>query len=109
LLNNEWELGVSIGPQFGTADYHDVYYGVDEEFATADREAYQSDSGYTGARAQLSFKNKGKKNGLLFFLRYDNIDGATFEDSPLVETNDNLTAGFVYSRTVFKSKRLVNP
>jgi len=105
-LESQWELGVSVGPQFGTEDFHDIYYGVGEEFATATRNAYDAESGYSGARAQVSLKAKKGDNTVLLFLRYDNIEGAVFDDSPLVETDENLTVGLLYSRNVFKSKAL---
>ena len=108
LLKNKWRFGATVGPQFGNADYHDVFYGVDNKHATADRNAFETSSGYSGSRLQLTMNTKNQKRFILWFLRYENIAGASFDDSPLVETNDNLTVGFLYTHIFFQSKTLVN-
>ena len=103
-----WRIGTSVYAQYGSQEYNEIYYGVDEQFATSTRSAYEADGGYSGARLQLALTSKTPKNLLVFFLRYDNISGAVFDDSPLVETDDNLTVGFLYSRYVLKSKTMVD-
>lgn len=102
-----WRAGLAIGPQFGSRDYQNTYYGVDQEFATAARPAYQADSGYSGSRLLLSLRSKNKDRLWVWFARYDSISGATFEDSPLVETSGGLSLGVIYSRFLFKSKQTV--
>ncbi|MBX2867288.1 MAG: MipA/OmpV family protein [Acidiferrobacterales bacterium] len=102
-----WRLGLSAGPQLGTSDYHAVYYGVDEAFVTADREAYDPDGGLTGYRFLATFTSKTPKRITSWFLRYENLSGAAIEDSPLVEQSDGWTVGFIYSVLLFKSKKLV--
>ncbi len=106
--DNSWIAGVSLGPQFGNADYHDIYYSVGAADATQNRDAYKADSGYSGSRLQLTMKSNNSKRLLLGFLRYENIDGATFADSPMVETKENLIVGFLYSHYFFKSKERVH-
>lgn len=106
--DNSWVAGVSLGPQFGNSDYHDIYYGVGAADVTSNRAAYSTDSGYSGSRLQLTLKSNNRKRLLLGFLRYENIDGATFDDSPMVETNENLVVGFLYSHYFFKSKQRVH-
>ncbi len=105
--DKSWIAGASIGPQFGNADYHDIYYGVGADDATQNRSAYETDSGYSGSRLQLTLKSNNSKRLLLGFLRYENINGATFDNSPLVETDHNLVVGFLYSHYFFKSKTRV--
>lgn len=102
--NTPWRTGLSVGPQFGDSDFHAIYYGVEQEFATTNRPEYNAGGGYSGARALLTLTSKSRKRLLAMFLRYDNISGATFDDSPLVETNHNVTFGFIYSHYLFKSK-----
>ena len=108
LLDQAWTFGAALGPQFGTSDYNNVYYGVDEEFANDFRPAYQSDGGYAGARGLLTLKNQNKKGLFVLFARYDDISGAEFEDSPLVETSGGLSVGILYSRFIWKSQTTVN-
>jgi len=107
LANQAWTFGAALGPQFGTSDYNNVYYGVDEEFATEFRPAYQSGGGYAGTRGLLTLKNQNKKGLFVLFARYDDINGAKFEDSPLVETSGGLSIGVLYSRFIWKSKTTV--
>lgn len=103
-----WRFGAAFGPSFGSGDYNNVYYGVDPEFATLTRAAYQADGGYSGARTLLTLKSQNAKRLMVWFLRYDNISGAEFEDSPLVENSGGLSAGFVYSHFFWKSETLIS-
>ena len=102
-----WRAGVALGPQFGTREYQNVYYGVDEAFATDTRPAYESSSGYSGSRLLMTLRSKDTDRLWVWFIRYENISGASFEDSPLVETNDGLSAGVIFSKFIFKSKKTV--
>lgn len=102
-----WRAGVALGPQFATHKYQNIYYGVDEEFANANRSAYRADSGYAGSRLLLTMRSRNKDRVWVWFLRYENIDGAEFDDSPLVETNLGTSVGLIYSRFLFKSKKTV--
>ena len=109
LANAPWRLGASLAAQFGSEYYHGIYYRVDPRYARLGRPAYQASSGYGGARLQLSLTSKTDKHLWVLFARYDAIDGAVFVDSPLVETQHNITLGFLYSRYLFKSKTMVAP
>lgn len=102
-----WRAGVALGPQFGTRDYQNVYYGVAPEYATDDRPAYTASSGYSGSRLLMTLRSKNQDRLWVWFLRYEDISGASFEDSPLVETNSGLSLGIIYSRFLFKSKRMI--
>ncbi len=102
-----WRFNASFGPQFADSEYNNIFYGVEPQFATTERTAFDADSGFAGTRSTLSLVSKNRKRLIVFFLRYDNISGAVFDDSPLVETKDNLTAGFIYSYYLFKSKQKV--
>lgn len=103
----QWRAGMAIGPQFGTRDYQNLYYGVAPEFATNTRPAYQADSGYSGSRLLLSLRSNDKDRLWVWFVSYESISGASFEDSPLVETNDGLSLGLIFSKYLFKSKKTV--
>lgn len=106
-LGTSWKLGASLSAQFGDHKYNAIYYSVAPEFATTNRSAYEADSGYAGSRLQLALTSKTPKNLLVTFLRYDNINGAVYDDSPLVETDDNVTIGFLYSHYLFQSKTML--
>lgn len=103
-----WRFGSAFGPSFGSSEYNNIFYGVDAEFATEAREQYQSDGGYAGTRTLLTLKSQNAKRLLVCFIRYDDISGAKFEDSPLVSNSSGVSAGFIYSHFFWKSKRTVN-
>ncbi len=100
-----WRLGLSAGLEFADEQLHDFYYQVDPQFATPTRPAFDADAGFGGTRFIATLISRTRKSWLSLFARYDRLDGATFEDSPLVERSDGLTLGFVYSRIIARSKR----
>lgn len=102
-----WRGRFSLGASFASSDFHDLYYGVSERFATDERQQYRADGGFSGLRAQVSFRSINRKRLWLGFLRFDDIAGATFNDSPLVETTGGVTVGFIYSRMFWRSKVMV--
>ena len=102
-----WRAGVALGPQFGSKDYQNLYYGVDDAFATDTRPSYSADSGYAGSRLLMTLRSQNRERLWVWFVRYENISGATFDDSPLVETNNGLSIGLIFSKFLFKSKQTV--
>lgn len=107
-LGDPWRLGLSLGPQFGSSEYHDQYYGVNGEFATATRPAYAADGGLSAYRFLLTFTSKTPRRITSWFFRAENLSGSVVEDSPLVETDSSFTVGVIYSFLVYKSKRYVD-
>ena len=84
---------LSGGLRFATEDYNDYYYGVDPAFATPIRPAYDADQGYGGLFIDV-LANWRTDNLIYFaFVRYQNLTGATFENSPLVEQDDYFFIG----------------
>ncbi len=102
-----WDFGLSIGPIFGDATYHNYYYQVDQAFATPDRPAYSAQAGYGGIQCALSLSKQFKKVLIGGFLRAESLQGAVFSDSPLVKTNTSFLAGLYFYWTFMKSKTLV--
>jgi outer membrane protein len=91
-----WRYSASIGPIFANSRYNDYFYEVNPEFVTPERAEYHADSGYGGSRVTLSVKRHAQKYMIGAFARYDNLDGAVFQDSPLVETRDYFVFGLVF-------------
>jgi outer membrane scaffolding protein for murein synthesis (MipA/OmpV family) len=92
-----WRYNASVGPVFANSRYHDYFYQVDPEFVTPQRPEYHADSGYGGSRVTLSVTRHAQKFMIGAFARYDNLDGAVFEDSPLVETREYFVFGMVFA------------
>jgi outer membrane scaffolding protein for murein synthesis (MipA/OmpV family) len=87
---------LSAGPIFANSRYHDYFYEVDPEFVTPERPEYHPDSGYSGSRVTLSVTRHFRRYMIGAFARYDDLNGAVFEDSPLVETSDYFIFGVVF-------------
>ena len=95
-LPGKGNLGFLAGPLFADQRYHQYFYGVAPEFATAGRPAYEAPGGYAGWRATTAFSR-----------RYDNLHGAQFAPSPLVRKETTVTAGFGISWIFATSSQLV--
>ena len=105
--NRQRSIGVTLsaGPIFATNRYHDHFYTVEPRFARTDRPAFDAAGGYSGARANLILATQYHDYRLGFFLLYDNLSGADFTASPLVETKDALIVGLGFSYRIWQSDR----
>jgi len=88
-----WNLGMLAGPLFGDKRQNDYYYTVAPQYATADRPAYEAKAGYAGMQYLVALSKRFSSYWVGGFVRYDNLSGATFEDSPLVRQKDYVAAG----------------
>ncbi len=88
-----WNLGLLAGPVFGNERQNSYYYSVAPQYVTVDRPAYQASSGYAGMQYTMGFSKRFPKFWVGTFLRYDNLSGAVFEDSPLVKQKDYFAGG----------------
>lgn len=107
LVDRRWRLGLSAGLEFGSDEYHDYFYGVDDTFVTPTRPAYDAEGGYGGTRFIATMQGRTRKTWISLFARYDRVDNAVFNDSPLVVRNGGLTAGFILTWFVAQSKKIV--
>lgn len=102
-----WRLGLTGGIELGSDELHDYFYSVAPRFQTAARPRFDADGGYAGTRFTLGAQGRRGNNWIGAFLRYDNVGGAVFEDSPLVRREGNFAAGVVVGWFVAQSKRMV--
>jgi len=100
-----WESAISIGPTWASEEYHDYFYEVAPEYATANRPTYDAKAGYSGSRITFTISRRFDRIWFGFFAKYDNLNNATFIDSPLVKQNDSWMAGFALSWVFKKSKQ----
>jgi len=103
-----WGAGLSLGPLFGNGKYHNYYYAVDPQYATATRPAYSASGGYSGTLALASLSRRFNRIWMGGFIRYDNLSGAKFEDSPLLETDHSLMAGIAIAWIFKRSSRTLS-
>jgi outer membrane protein len=101
------DLGVSLGPMFADSGYHDYYYTVEPGYATAWRPAYDADGGYSGSTLTVGLSKSYKQLRFNAFVSADFLDGAVFDDSPLVKTRTSIMSGVSVSWIFFKSAKTV--
>lgn len=101
------DLGISAGPLFADSGYHDYYYTVEPGYATAWRPAYDADGGYSGSTLTVGLSKSYKQLRFNAFVSADFLDGAVFDDSPLVKTRTSIMSGVSVSWIFFKSEKTV--
>lgn len=100
-----WRFRSNTGVIFGSNQFHDYYYEVGEAFATSTRDEYRAQAGFSGYFATASLS---RRRGDFWFgarLRYDNLSGATFTDSPLFETHHYVSLSVAMAWVHWKSKK----
>jgi outer membrane protein len=103
-----WKMGMLAGPLFQNRDYNDHFYSVRPSQALPDRPAYQAKGGYSGAQFMMTLSKRYRRYWVGGFLRYDNLTGAVFDDSPLVRDRSALAAGVAISWIFGESSHLVD-
>ena len=106
-LGEGWNVGVALGPLYGDRRYHEYFYGVEPQFANAQRPAYRAHGGYGGVQAIAALSKRFPNYWFGAFARWDTLDGAVFEDSPLVRQRHSFSAGFAFAWILGQSSRRV--
>lgn len=106
-IYNDWNLGLQIGPMFADTKYHNYFYGVDRVYSTPMRSQFEAEDGYSGTSFITSISKRYSNYWFGTFLRYDNLSGADFTASPLVDDNNSLMAGVAFAWIFAKSSRMV--
>lgn len=91
-----WTLntGASAGPLWATRQYHAYFYEVAPRYESLpERPAYAARGGYSGTRAVAFVTLRKERWRVGIGLLSDWLDGAAFEDSPLVETQGATVLG----------------
>ncbi len=102
-----WKIGMVAGPLFADRRYHDYFYGVAPQFATAARPAYAAKGGYSGMQLIGAASQRFGRLWIGGFVKFDAIAGAAFDDSPLVKRRTNLAAGLGATWIFMQSGRRV--
>jgi hypothetical protein len=102
-------LGISAGPMFADSGYHAYFYTVEPEYATAGRPAYSAGGGYSGSTLTVGLSKKAYEKFIFSaFASADFLQGASFEDSPLVKRETSMMSGLSVSWIFYKSAKTVN-
>jgi outer membrane protein len=102
-----WNVGLLVGPLFADRRYHDYFYTVAPQYATAARPAFQAVGGYAGTQAISSLSKRFPHFWVGAYMRYDTLSGAAFVDSPLVQRKSYWSAGFGISWMIHRSSTMV--
>lgn len=102
-----WNLGFLAGPLFADRRYHDYFYSVAPQFASAARPEFSAQGGYSGTQTLVALSKRYPKFWVGAYLRYDTLAGAAFVDSPLVQSKSYWTGGFGFAWILQKSARVV--
>jgi outer membrane protein len=100
-------LGISAGPRFADRGYHRYFYAVDPPYATPSRRAYDAGGGYSGSTVTVGLHKNMKPFIINAFVSLDFLQGAAFEESPLVKKKYALMTGFTVSWVFLTSSRMV--
>jgi MipA family protein len=92
-----WNLGMGAGPIFTDRRYNQYFYGVDASYARPDRPAYNAGGGYAGSQFVAALSKRFPSYWVSGFVKWDMLQGAAFEGSPLVKSKESATFGFAVS------------
>lgn len=107
LGGSSWNLGLLGSLLYGDKAYHSYLYDVAPQYATATRPAYSAPAGYAGRQLLASLTQRRGDFWIGGFVKWDDLNGAVFTDSPLVQRRQSFAAGFMVAWVFAKSDKLV--
>jgi len=102
-----WNFGIGAGPLFAAAKYNQYFYSVNPLYATADRPAYTAKGGYAGTEFITALSKRFPKYWVGAYIRYDTLQGAAFDASPLVKQKYYIAGGVGIAWMIGESARKV--
>ena len=100
-------MGISVGPMSADSGYHAYFYTVESAYATAARPAYSAGDGYSGSTLTVGLGKEYNQFIVNAFVSADLLQGASFENSPLVKRETSFMSGINVSWIFFKSEKTV--
>ncbi len=107
--SDRWNIGMLIETPFSDRKLHNYFYGVSAADATATRPQYSARSGYGGWQILAAVSRRTDHWWLGGFIKYDNVGGAVFADSPLVTQKRQVSGGIALLYIFARSSTLVPP
>jgi MipA family protein len=105
-LPHNLRFGLNLDLNLADRRLHHYYYGVEEIYSRENRPAYTARAGYSGLGVSAYIhRSFGPDFSIMAYGRWSNIDGAVFDDSPLVRTSDNYAVGCALVWWFLKSKK----
>lgn len=108
-LRRDWQSRLTVGIDLTDSLYNGYFYDVAEGDVFPGRPAYNAGGGYGGMFLSGSLLKKfTERLSVSGYARWENLKGAVFEDSPLVETDHNFSVGAMLVWTAYRSKKQVD-
>ena len=104
---HKWDTSLSLGLVWSDSDYNRYYYEVENRYSTLVRPEYGVGSGFGGTWIRGTLSRRFGKTWMGCFALYEDLSGAVFSDSPLVEKIHSLMFGVGFSWILSRSKTSV--
>ena len=101
-------LGMAVGPVFQSRKRDAYFYDVQEQYVRPGRPDYRSSGGYAGAQFTVALSKRFDRYWVGGFARVDSLQGASFEDSPLVRRKSAFAAGIGFAWVFGQSAQMVD-
>lgn len=100
-----FRFGMSAAVRFGSSAYYGYYYDVPRHLETPQRSRFDGEGGYGGIGLSVNaVKEWAKWFSTGVYARWDNVDGSSFDESPMVQERNNVVLGCVLVFKLAKSK-----
>jgi outer membrane scaffolding protein for murein synthesis (MipA/OmpV family) len=103
-----WHLGLQTGLVYADRRFNAHFYEVTPQEATATRPAYAARAGYGGWQALAAVSRRSGPWWAGGFVKFDNLGGAVFDDSPLVRQRRQWSGGFALAYVFASSSATVS-
>ncbi|MFT7558213.1 MAG: outer membrane protein [Flavobacteriales bacterium] len=97
-VGNNWRFTSNLGFTAASGDYHQYYYSVEQQYETSTRASYDARAGFSGWYSKAGVSRRRGSWFVSASLRYDNLNGANFKDSPLVETDNYFSVSLAVAK-----------
>lgn len=94
---NNFKINFVMGFGFSDQKINNYYYEVNSNYVNTNRNEYHSKSGYSDFHNSFSITKKVDSFWYGVFIKHYYLDGAIYEDSPLVETKNSTFGGLAFS------------
>lgn len=106
IRHSAWKIGIIGGLTLTDQRYQQYFYDVAPQYATATRPAYMASGGYSGNQLSLTVNKRENGRRIGGFIKWENLESASFADSPLVKNKQYFTLGFVVLWALDKSAKM---
>ncbi len=97
----------SLGLKYGSVEYNNLFYGVEDRYSTSSRPAYRASQGISWYSFLFSAGRKFKSQfSTRLYLQWRTLSGSVVADSPLVKNQNYFGAGLLFTWLPWKSKAM---